>query len=72
MGIKFGEIDSSQILQNEYKIGVLEGILGWIIHNNSLISPSKKDIEEIKKTIVGELRKKYPKSGIKYKESENE
>jgi len=73
MGIKFGEIDSSQILQNEYKIGVLEGILRWIMdNNNSLISPSKEDIEEIRKTIVEELREKYPKSGIKHKESENE
>ena len=73
MGIKFGEIDSNQILLNEYKIGTLERILEWIINNNNLINkPSKEDIEEIRKTMVEELREKYPKSGIKHKESENE
>jgi len=73
MGIKFGEIDSNQILLNEYKIGTLERILEWIINNNNSINkPSKEDIEEIRKTMVEELREKYPKSGIKHKESENE
>ncbi|MBA7543543.1 hypothetical protein ES705_35874 [subsurface metagenome] len=67
MGIKFGEIDSSQILQNEYKIGVSEGILRWIMdNNNSLISPSKEDIEEIRKNysrgVEGKISKIWDKT----------
>ena len=34
MGIKFGEIDAGQILNNEFRIGVLEGILEWILNKN--------------------------------------
>jgi len=65
MGIKFGEIDSSQILNNEFKIKVLERILEWILNkNNSLIKPSQQDIIEIRENTVKDLRKKYPDSGI--------
>ncbi len=68
MGVKFGEIDSNQILQNEFRIGVLEKLLEWILGNNiTMTRPSQKEIEEIKKSVIAQLKQKYPKSGIEYK-----
>jgi hypothetical protein len=68
MGIKFGEIDAGQILDNEFRIGVLESILEWVLNNNhNLTKPTQYDIEEIRKTVIGKLQQKYPKSGITYK-----
>jgi len=69
MGIKFGEIDSSQILENEYRISVLEGILEFlVIHNRSITGPTLEQIMEIRKKVVENLQKKYPNSGIALKE----
>lgn len=70
MGIKFGEIDSGQILQNEYKIDVLENVLQFILNKNagSIISPSKDELSQIRKSVVDSLKKKYPNSGIDLKE----
>ena len=69
MGIKFGEIDSSQILENEYRIGVLEGLLEFILNNNpSMVKPTTEQILGIRSSVVGTLQKKYPNSGIILKE----
>lgn len=69
MGIKFGEIDSSQILENEYRIGVLERILDWFMqHNTQLTLPSTTDINAIRADVIKILQQKYPNSGIKLKE----
>ena len=68
MGIKFGEVDASQILDNEFRINVLEEIIEWILDNNeSLTAPTKENLVEIRKSVVERLQKKYPKSGITYK-----
>ena len=68
MGIRFGEIDSGQILDNEFRIGVLERILAWIVDNNcNLAQPTEQSIQEIRKSVLGKLQEKYPKSGISYK-----
>jgi len=64
MGVKFGEIDASQILQNEFRLGVLEKIIMWIANNNNLNLPSTEDVIEIRKAVVADLKKKYPKSEI--------
>ena len=70
MGIKFGEVDASQILMNEFSIGVLEGIVQWILENNeNLNKPSQRDIKEIQSAVTVKLKAKYPKSGIELKES---
>jgi hypothetical protein len=62
--IKFGEIDYLQIMSNEFRIGVLENLMEWIMNNNqSLTLPSQGQIEDIRKTVVESLQKKYPKSG---------
>ncbi len=34
MGIKFGEIDASQIIENEYSIGVLQEFVNLMLTNN--------------------------------------
>jgi len=65
MGIKFGEIDASQILDNEFRIGVLERLLEFIVNNNpDLTKPTQEQINEIRNTVAGDLKKKYPNSGI--------
>jgi trans-aconitate methyltransferase len=66
MGVKFGEIDASQILENEYRIGVLEGFVEWILTNNSAFVKNLTDEEmnEIRQRVVKRLQQKYPKSGI--------
>jgi len=65
MGVKIGEIRSEQILENEFRIGVLEGILEWIVSNNTALRrPNTGDIRAIKEETVATLRLKYPKSTI--------
>ncbi|HVY36160.1 MAG TPA: hypothetical protein VG982_02710 [Candidatus Paceibacterota bacterium] len=65
MGIKFGEIDSSQILENEFRIGVLEKLLEFLMNNNpNLNRPSQPEIDNIRNSVVELLKKKYPNSGI--------
>jgi hypothetical protein len=66
MGVKFGEIDASQILENEYRIGVLEGIVDWILTNNTAFATqlSPGQLSQIRQSVVTRLQKKYPNSGI--------
>jgi hypothetical protein len=65
MGVKFGEIDVIQILDNEYRIGVLEKLIEIIANNNpSMIKPTQAEIEAIRAAVVEALKKKYPNSGI--------
>ncbi len=66
MGIKFGEIDSGQILENEYRIKVLERLVEWLMNNNSQLNkPDLRQMEAIRNDVVRELQVKYPQSGIK-------
>ena len=68
MGIKLGEIDSSQILDNEFRIGVLELVLDLLVRNNSgIIGFTGEELENIREEVAGRLKTKYPKSGIEYK-----
>ena len=71
MGIKFGEIDANQILENEFRIRVLEALVEWLLNRSGIMSkPSQEEVEEIKKSVITELKRKYPKSGIEYKGGE--
>ena len=68
MGIKFGEIDASQILDNEFRMRVLERLLEGIMNSNpNLVKPNQENIEDIRKGVIEELKKKYPNSGIEFK-----
>ena len=69
MGVKFGEIDANQILENEYRIGVLEGIVDWILTNNTAFASqlSPEQLSQIRQSVVTRLQKKYPNSGVELK-----
>jgi len=68
MGIKFGDIDSGQILENEFRIGVLEKLVEFIVNNNATLNkPNPEQIEEIKQLVAANLKEKYPNSGISIK-----
>lgn len=68
MGIKFGEIDAIQILQNEYRIMVLERLLEEIAHRNlHLNMPTPDELDRIREQVVKRLKQKYPKSDIEFK-----
>ena len=72
MGMKFGEIDINQVVENEFRIRVLEDILEWMLnHSECMDKPSEEELAEIKKTVVSQLQKKYPKSGIKFSDDES-
>jgi hypothetical protein len=68
MGAKFGEIDISQILDNEFRIGVLENVIDLLIRKNpSLTGFTQQEIEGIREQVANNLKRKYPNSGIEYK-----
>lgn len=68
MSIKFGEIDANQILENEFRVGVLEKLLEWILNNNyTLTKPSPEQLNGLRNEIVTQLQRKYPNSGINFK-----
>ena len=69
MGIKFGEIDASQILENEFRINVLERIIDVLIQRNPANMMTPADLDRIRSEVVTLLQKKYPHSGIALKES---
>ncbi len=68
LGVKFGEIDSSQILENEFRIMVLERTLDHMIQTNPMLAKDL-NIDKIRNDVVENLQKKYPNSGIKYEQS---
>ena len=68
MSIKFGEIDANQILDNEFRVSVLEKLLEWILNNNySLTKPTPEQLNELRGEVVENLKRKYPNSGIAFK-----
>lgn len=63
MGVKFGEIDANQILDNEFRIMVLERVVERLLEANPAAVASL-DMGTIRKEVVNNLQKKYPNSGI--------
>ena len=68
MGVKFGEIDASQILENEFRINILERILDLMIQRNPGLRISERDLEQIRRNTITMLQQKYPNSGIQLKQ----
>ena len=61
----FGAIDPTQIIENEFRIGILEGILEWMVENNiNLVGPDQQTLNEIKRAVFEVLATKYPESGL--------
>ncbi len=67
MGIKFGEIDSGQILDNEFRIMILESVVDRILQTNPAAF-ANLNMQDIRNKVVADLQKKYPNSGIGLKE----
>lgn len=65
MGIKFGEIDILQVVDNEYRSKVLEKLIKLILEKNSLHPPTSEEMQEIRNQVIRELQEKYPSSGVK-------
>jgi hypothetical protein len=57
----------SEIIQHEYRIGVLEQVVDRILRNFPRIGGLISEIEmmQIRKDVVAQLQRKYPESGIK-------
>lgn len=73
MGVKFGEIDSGQILENEFRIAVLEATLEGLMNNNpDLKLPTQYDLKDIQNQVLEKLKKKYPNSGLALRGEKNE
>ena len=74
MGIKIGDIDvGKQIIENEFRISVLEQIIEEIINYDSKLADLfnyNNTIQKIHKTVTLQLQKKYPNSGIEYTKAE--
>jgi len=72
MGIKIGDVDvASQIIQNEYRIGVLELLLETLLKRMPTLGGRpipQQEIQEIRRRVVAMLREKYPESGIELRE----
>ena len=66
MGVKFGETDAGQILDNEFRIMVLERVLDVLLAANPAAVASL-NMDVIRQDVVNELQKKYPNSGISLK-----
>ena len=57
MGVKFGEIDASQILDNEFRIMVLERVVDRLLAANPAAVASL-NMDAIRQDVVNELQKK--------------
>lgn len=61
-------IDLKQIVENEWKIKVLEKSLDKLIQKNNinLQGLSQKEINDIREEVVNDLNKKYPGAGLNF------
>ena len=69
MGLKFGGLDIGQIIENDFRISVLEHLLEWILKTNKeqIIPPSKQEIDEIRQKVFKDLQERYPNSKLSMK-----
>jgi hypothetical protein len=64
MAIKFGEIDATQILENEYRISILEHIVNILVQRAPGAAPTKEEMAQIQTMVLRRMQEKYPNSGI--------
>ncbi|MNT87273.1 hypothetical protein D3C72_2276700 [compost metagenome] len=71
MSAKFGDIDISQILDNEFRIGVLENVIDLLVRKNSAMQGfTQREIDDIRISVANSLKVKYPNSGIEYRKKD--
>jgi hypothetical protein len=67
MSEKNASIELTQIVQNEWRIKVLELLVEHIVNNNPGINtPDQDRLQAIQKRAAKELAKKYPGAGIEF------
>ncbi len=68
MGIKIGDVDvASQIMESEYRIGVLERVIDLLLARFPSVGATpvtQLEMDRIRQSVVEQLQKKYPNSGI--------
>lgn len=69
MGLKLGGLDIGQIIENDFRLSVLEHLLEWILKTNEgrIIPPSKREIDEIRQKVFKDLQERYPNSKLSMK-----
>ena len=69
MGLKFGGLDIGQMIENDFRISVLEHLLESILRTNEgrIIPPSKREIDEIRQKVFKDLQERYPNSKLSMK-----
>ena len=73
MSVKIAGIDATQIIENEFRLSILERTFEFILNQNgSIIRQSARELDEIRKNVLKHLQEKHPDSGIKLKESSDE
>jgi len=69
MSIKISGVDAVQIVENEFRIEVLDILLKWIIEQNpNMTKPSLQDIKNIQSIVYDKLKKKYPNLSLELKD----
>ena len=69
MGTRFGDVEVTQIIENEYRIEILEGIISLLLQRNPAAKISHGELRSIKETVIAKLQEKYPNSGIELTEA---
>jgi len=69
MGLKISGIDIGQVIENDFRISVLEHLLEWLLKTNEgrIIPPSKQEIDEIRQKVFNDLQERYPNSKLSMK-----
>jgi hypothetical protein len=58
------QVPARQIIDNELRIGVLEGVVEFLFANNQgLTRPMESDLEAIRNNVIQELKNRYPDQG---------
>ncbi len=66
MGIQFGEVNSVQIIDNEFRSKFSLKIIEWIINRLPPDQrPTQQILEQLRQEVLQELQEKYPKSGLR-------
>jgi len=63
MGVKFGDIDSRQIIENEFQIGVLKILVQKLLQQSPNLAP-ETEMQKIRQHVARQLKRKYPNTPL--------